>query len=334
MQRRIKAGFTLIELLVVVAIIALLIGVLLPALGQARSTAQAIVNSNLQRQLATGMIAYASASEDYYPGINSSGIKLRAPNQYAANTARLDQDGTMPTQSWDWMTPSVDAELPANRVARMWQLFETFADPAQKERVPVFAGGGPGSSEAADYADSQGQGFRAVSYLMPAAFQWAGRSIFQNNPNGPSVQTQVGNQFPNPVTVPRSFIPRLDKIAAPSSKIAIADGFRYFDTSTIDFDASIIGGTYGSFTDTGPIYKSSTAYGLPGDGNRSDGQNIPLSYRHNGKMSAAHWDGHAEMFTGDQSRDPTLWYPTGSIFTGVDACQKAFDYYRAGQTLN
>jgi prepilin-type N-terminal cleavage/methylation domain-containing protein/prepilin-type processing-associated H-X9-DG protein len=53
------AAFTLIELLIVIAIIAMLIGILLPALGAARKTARAAVCLNSQRQTAIGMHTYA-----------------------------------------------------------------------------------------------------------------------------------------------------------------------------------------------------------------------------------------------------------------------------------
>ncbi|QDU71427.1 type II secretion system protein [Mucisphaera calidilacus] len=80
-------GFTLIELLVVISIIALLIGILLPALGAARETARSLSCMSLVRQYGMANQVYAVENNEYHVPIQNLGYKDRTPPQplYAQN---------------------------------------------------------------------------------------------------------------------------------------------------------------------------------------------------------------------------------------------------------
>lgn len=81
MQRRYEKGFTLIELLVVIAIIAILSGMLLPAISHAKGTAQRTKCVNNLKQIGIASLVYA----DDHEGM----IQLDAPLQKAKTWANI-----------------------------------------------------------------------------------------------------------------------------------------------------------------------------------------------------------------------------------------------------
>src|SRR5437763_12192283 len=94
-----KKAFTLVELLVVIGIIALLISILLPALGKAREAARTVACASNARQVALAMRLFAQEHRGYRPALSD---KAWAYQNDPTRSIWVYRSGTNPPVLLDW----------------------------------------------------------------------------------------------------------------------------------------------------------------------------------------------------------------------------------------
>ena len=87
MTRRAQRGFTLVELLVVITIIAMLMALLIPAIGRAREAARRVQCMNNQQQIGKAVLLYSNAVE-FHAG-HLVAVRSRSEQQQCPVCSRL-----------------------------------------------------------------------------------------------------------------------------------------------------------------------------------------------------------------------------------------------------
>ncbi|MCA9305019.1 MAG: hypothetical protein R3B46_08375 [Phycisphaerales bacterium] len=337
-----RNGFTVRELLAASAAGMVGLAVLTPVLAGFSDDARQHKCQDLQRFISMGTLSFAQDHDNLVPGTNGSGLEVYntwASQGLAAAIDLLETSGTQPTSTSDWITPSLASlgvPLPSHRPERTFGLVAKFKDPANNTAAHAYEfSTAPDNMQLRDFEADSGAQLYGSSYLMSAYFQWGGRyngltpgpAFESEQTKGGLVITRLNAPFGSPFAVQYSYDARTTSIGNPSSKVLMADGLRFHYGEGVDVSGIIRDLSFGNFTTSTPVHDRSTAYGIPGSGNPSNGAQLPLSYRHNMTMNVIYWDGSAGNLGVLESQDPALWYPSGSIYSGNSAVETVETVY-------
>ena len=158
-RRKNSEAFTLVELLVVVAIIALLVSILLPALGKAREAAKSIVCSTQEKNVFMAMLMYVNDFDMFFPAQNGEQWYSLAEIRSGNGNVELDENNT--DAYWGLAYKDYGGEK------------ELFRCPSKKYNSAYMYVNDNNEKEAYDYADYGLNGY--ICWKLP---EKAGESIF------------------------------------------------------------------------------------------------------------------------------------------------------------
>lgn len=338
-----RRAFTAVDLLAATAALGIAAAAAQPVLQKARTTSFNITNASQHRLLTSQQAMYIAANDGAFTGATTSswpgqnGVPIDG-DRFVGNTT-----SATPVQQQDWITPLVGDlfGFSANRAERTQQLFETMRDPRQgRMNNRLFAPSAP--SDLADFERVFNKGgFRAVSYLAPAAFQfWGTPRPGSFTPGQPPVQGDIAlwtkrfGGVPNnwsgalagTIKTPRGYLPRIDQVGtSPANKAQFADGTRYLEAdNSLDINVNPTPTFLGNHVSAFFGWEGGTAYGRQGPGSP---RNIELSARRQGLadrtvngrvMYVTFFDGSTRPVTLSTAKSRVDWWaPTGSEWVDV-----------------
>ena len=267
---RCRHGFSLIELLVVIAILAILTGLLVPAVSLVKSSIKTTQCSNHQRQLFLAILAYASDEEQALPaGWNDS-----SSTWVSWDDQLVGYDGR--DLAWSGGIFSIEQEYLRN----------PDAPAAQRKSFTMYGCPEDGGSSRGPWVG----GANAANY-WPRTYAFPG--VNAGDPVLSSAITVQTGLYSIGTLGSADWAARMTTISQPSAQILLCERLDPY---------SILGRQSGSVS-KGAFYQNNTdsyatAYGR--------GMN-PL---HRGKWNYLFADGHIELLDSTQTVDPSLGYNT------------------------